>query len=159
VWPFADQARQASEPRRVDAVTRIVSPNVVTSPVSGRKAAFVHIELVEEQSLGAVVVGDVVSLDPELPGVLAIDLVVRRASLHLVSLQGGGTPIDVVPPELTPLLRHATGGVICVREHLVLQGEKVRLRAVLEPVGGGKLVVRDDLGAVELHEVVDVSAP
>jgi hypothetical protein len=193
MWPFEDEktwSRLAgggsADPFHVSVITRLVSPSSVVSPFTGMRAGILHVELLERMpdsndpharnaavtprydSLGALVLGDVVTLRDEAGD--AIDILVRRASIQPASSRGGGTPVGRMPAELVPLLRRATGrGVLCYRELTLSAGDTLRLRAVVEPsrriVAEGSrsgvrvtYVARDDLAPVVLEEVSDVSA-
>jgi hypothetical protein len=182
----ASAAEAAGEPRQpvpVAALTTIVSSPTVVSPFSGVRASIVVIELVERiplanehrpgnegvsdfyESLGTVVLGDVATLR-DLDGD-EITIVVRRARVELVTRAAGATPLVRAPAEVVPLLRRATGrGVICYREVTLGPGEKILLKAAVEPstsivTTGDRsgtrttYVTRDDLAPVVLVEVVD----
>jgi hypothetical protein len=188
MWPFAARPLRLEdlvEPSRIDVVTKVVSSNDVTSPLSGLKAAFVQLEALELVhrsqndggpsgqgdlfSLGTMIVGDLVTL--EIDGIeVAVEVPVRRAELRLVSDgRAGVIPIHRAVPELVPLLAHAKhGGVLCQREHRVLSGDRLRLRAVVERASRvvasryrsgvvERLLVRDDLAPILLDEVIEGS--
>lgn len=111
---------------------RVISDDVVTSPISGRRGAFVRLELLEDgEPLGAVVLGDVV----RLAGETELHVVVRRARLVVPPVPE--LPLARIVPELAALLRQARGGKLAVREHVVVRGDEVRL-------------AQDDSGAVSL---------
>jgi hypothetical protein len=173
MWPAAARRLRLEDvrgPTRIDAVARVVSPDVVRSPLSGRMAAFVRIEALETTrdaasvssvvSLGAILVGDVVTLEVDVEGArsVAVDLLLRRAELRLLS-EGPVLPIGQMVPELVPLLARAKGsGTLCQREWLVFSGERLRLSAVVERAyrsHAERLVVRDDLAPVLLDEVLE----
>lgn len=160
-----------SEPRQLDVVATVASPDEVTSPFSGARAAFFHVEVLEIAadgtgwSLGEMLLGDVVVLRIAEPAT-EVALVVRRAAMRLVGVRTGGVPLDGLPrppAEAIPLLAKARGrGAPCFREHAVRQGARLRLRAIVEdysasPVAlpGPRLLVRDDLGPLTLDEVLD----
>jgi len=192
MWPSAAKPVRLEElvgPTPLDVVTTVLSPDAVLGPVSGLAAAFVQVEVLERLpetspgqlrservlsqgayvSLGAVIFGDLVTLQLDLEGGAAtIDLVARRAELHLLSAhERDATPVDHALPELVPLLSRAKqGGLLCQREHLVRSGARLRLRAVVERAGRAvasrhpsalaeRLIVRDDLAPVRLDEVLD----
>ncbi len=140
-------------PTPIDTLARVLTPNRVTSPISGRGAAFVRIEVLsrvgaELTSLGVVVLGDLLAL--ELDSGVRVQLPVRRAELRRLSDSPEPEPIERLAAELVPLLtRAARGGVLCQREHLVFEGDRLRLRAVVEAG-----FVRDDLGPILLDEVL-----
>lgn len=152
------------EPRQLDVVAAVVSPDDVTSPFSGDRAAFFHVELVAidpvgtESPIGELVLGDVVVFRG-LAEPLEVAIVVRRATMRLVGVRSGATPLDRlarVPPEAIPLLARANGrGTPCFREHAVRCGTRVRLRATVDYSASPRAVVRDDLGAVTIDELLD----
>lgn len=114
-------------------LVRVISDDVVTSPVSGRRGAFVRLELVEDgEPLGVVVLGDVVRLGGEGE---ALHVVVRRA--RLVASPVAEQPLARIVPELAALLRLSRGGALAVREHVVAHGDVLRF-------------AQDDSGAVSL---------
>lgn len=186
VWPLAPKRLRLEEivgPTPIDVVTTVVSPNEVTSPLSGLEAAFVQVEVLERVPpsysrdadrpnndayvlLGSVIFGDLVKLELE-GGVAGVELLSRRAELRVVSERAAVMPMERAIPELVALLSRAKrGGVLCQREHLILSGERLRLRAVVERVSRvvasgdrsdvvQQLVVRDDLAPVVLDEVLD----
>jgi hypothetical protein len=109
----------------------------------------------------------------EIVGPTRVDVVVgvaRRADSRLVSDRGELEPIVTAVPEIIPLLSRAKqNGVLCQREPLVKSGDRLRLRAVVErtnrPIGAGdrasgreRLVVRDDLAAVTIDDVLELPA-
>lgn len=174
---------RSSGPREVSVLTTIVSADSVVSPMSGLRAALVDIEILERirrspgaargsieetdtdtfELLGTFVCGDVLTLRDEDDD--EITIVARRARIDPQLSFRKGTPLTRVPPELAPLLSRATGrGVICYRELLLREGDKLRLKAVIEPsqsvVSNGyrsatrsSFVARDDLALVVLEEV------
>ena len=196
MWPFERKpivtrlgAVPVGEAAAVVVLTSVVSSNVVTSPVSGISSALLQVELLERVpigqgrteafgaegslhddfvSLGRATFGQVLVLRDQ--GGDEISLVVGRARFDVTTPRNGGTPIASVPAELVPFLRNASGrGVVCYREFPLLQGDKVLLRAVVEPsqavVTGGyrsgsslRYVARDDLGPVVLEEVIEAPA-
>jgi hypothetical protein len=165
-------------PTRVDVITKLVSPDDVTSPVSGLRAAFVHLEALERVrahegsgiqeelfSLGTIIIGDLVTLVLE-GRATEVELQVRRAQLRFLSDHTHVLPIAETIPELVPLLGAAKhGGILCHRERLVLSGDRLRLRAVVERIArvvapersdaGLRLVVREDLAPILLDEVLE----
>jgi hypothetical protein len=173
----------AAEPFQVSVITRLVSPSSVVSPFTGMRAGILQVELVERvpdsndpharngsvgdryDSLGALVLGDVATLRDEAGD--EIKIMVRRATIQPVSSRDGGTPIVRIPAEIVPLLGRATGrGVLCYRELALSDGDKVRLRAVIEPTrrvvadgdrSGTRVtyLARDDLAPVVLEELFD----
>ena len=196
MWPFGRKkvaARLAAasggggagrEPVSVSVLTTIVSPGSVVSPLTGMHAAMILVEVLERiplipsgqadqgdsvsdvfNLLGVVVLGDVVTLRDDDGD--EINVVVGRAQLAPQLPRRGGTPVTRVPPEIVPILGRATGrGVVCYRELTLGQGEKVRLKAVVEPSqsvvmsgyrSGTRVtyVARDDLAPVVLEEVFE----
>jgi hypothetical protein len=185
--PFADAAAAPDgEPPRTAAVsvlTTIVSPTTVTSPFTGLRAALVLLELLEripvstdpgleEQTmtdrfdvLGSVVLGDATTLR-DADGD-EITIAANRARIAPALPRTGGALIARMPPELVPLLPRAKGqGVLCYRELTLGVGDKLRLRAVVEPtrsvVADGyrsgtrtTYLARDDLAPVVLEEVFE----
>lgn len=171
----------------VSVLTTIVSPSTVVSPFTGMRAGFVLVELVERipttndpsdggeaggeavsdayDVVGRFVLGDVVTLR-DADGD-EITIVSRRARIEPALPRRWATPITRMPPELVPLLQGATGrGVLCYRELAVSAGDKLRLRAVVEPTSsivadgyrsGTRLTyrARDDLAPVVLEEVFE----
>jgi hypothetical protein len=182
----AEARGEPPHPVLVETLTTIVSPANVVSPVSGMRACIVVIELVERvplrqeygagdeierdvyESLGFVVLGDVATLrDPDGD---EITVVTRRARITPSQHARGGTPVSRVPAELVPFLSRATGrGVVCYRELTLGMGEKVLLKAVVEPTASvvpsgyrsgtrTTYVARDDLAPVVLEEVFEAPA-
>ena len=192
MWPFEGKKVASSlgaiagEPGSVDVLTSVVSTNVVTSPVSGMQSALLQIELLERietqqrpleafggdaegldyfASLGVALFGDVLVLRDAAGD--EISIIASRARFEPTTPFNGGVPIARVPAELVPFLRRASGrGVVCYRELALLQGDKVRLTAVVEPsqsvIAAGyrsgtqlRYLARDDLGPVVLTEVIE----
>ena len=122
----------------LDVIVRAVSPDVVASPFSGARGAFVRLELVEEgEPVGAVILGDLVRFEGPSG---RFDVVVRRMTVEVPLAEA--VPLAIVPPELVPLLRNARG--LGVRECIVVSGAALRLRGT---VVGGELVGRIQLFA------------
>jgi hypothetical protein len=174
---------EAVEPVRVSLLATVASSNAIVSPFTGLRGAILHVELVERfprpneggrysedledqyQSLGVVVLGDVVTLRDEDGD--EINLVVGRTRVDPSLPRRGGTPLSRAPAEVVPLLQRATGrGVVCYRELLLREGESVRLKAIVEPTqsvvtsgyrAGTRVsyVARDDLEPVVLEEVFE----
>jgi hypothetical protein len=159
--------------RRIDEVARVLSAELVESPISGpilgRRGAFIHVELLEDsgeggdpRSLGEVIFGDLLTLELGADGgdvgrrtpMPLVEVVVRRAVLHFASLRPSPLPLGSVPAELAPMLARGRGGMLLYREHVVRQGDRLRLRAVVEP-RGDRLAIRDDLSRVDLDEVLE----
>ena len=174
----------STEPSRVSVLTTLVRSSTAVSPFTGIRAGIVHIELVERMPdssdpharsesvkdrydpVGALVLGDVATLRDE--DGTEITIMVRRARIEPAPSRSGGAAITDVPPEIVPLLQRATGrGVLCYRELTLSTGDKLRLRAVVEPTrsivadgyrSGTRVtyLARDDLGPVVLEEIFDV---
>lgn len=182
----ASAAEAAGEPPRpvaIAALTTIVSAPDVVSPFTGMRTCILVIEVVERipptnarglgnevvsdlfEPLGTVVLGDMATLR-DLDGD-EITVVVRRARFALAHPAGAAMPLARAPAEIVPLLQRATGrGVVCYRELALGPGERLLLKAVVEPstrvVGAGyrsgtrtTYVARDDLARVVLEEVFD----
>jgi hypothetical protein len=150
----------AGEPAAVDVVASVVSPNVVTSPVTGTLAALLQVELLERdtlalESLGLALFGEILVLRDADGDELSV--VARRARLELATPHTGGTPIDRIPAELVPFLRRSRGhGIVCYREFALREGDKIRVKAVVEASGATRrYVARDDLSAVVLEELFE----
>jgi hypothetical protein len=196
MWPFGGkkvwdrlaggQGSAAQEPLHVSVLTTIVSPSSVVSPFTGMRAGLILIELLEHvplsnsptqesvndsdryDLLATVVLGDVATLRDEDGD--EITVVARRARIDPALPRRGGTPITRMPAEVVPLLQRATGqGVLCYRELTLSTGDKLRLRAVVEPTqsvvadgyrSGTRVtyVARDDLAPVVLEEVFETPA-
>jgi hypothetical protein len=128
----------------IDAHARVLSQNVVASPLSGARGAFVHVELLEEEALiGQVTFGDIVRFAIEPEG--SLDVLVRRAECMFHSDVPAAT-LERFVPELAGLLARARGGQVRYREHVIACGDRVRIRAHVE---GG--LVRHDLGTVRIQ--------
>lgn len=193
MWPFGSKkvwdrlaAASAREPVQVSVLTTIVSPSAVVSPFTGMRAGILLVELVERipvendqgaggevvsdtyALLGTVILGDVTTLRDEDGD--EISIVARRAHIEPALPRRGGTPITRMPPEIAPLLQRTSGrGVLCYRELTLSTGDKLRLKAVVEPTqsvvaegyrSGTRVtyVARDDLGPVVLEEVFETPA-
>lgn len=198
MWPFGRRkiatrlgAVGAGDAGPVEVLVSVVSPNVVTSPISGLQSALLQVELLERialaqghgqafggafgrdggaydefVSLGLVLLGEILVLRDAHGD--EISVVTGRARFESATPRNGGTPIDRVPAELVPLLRRASGrGIVCYREFLLVEGDKVRLKAVVEPsqvvVTSGyrsgatvRYLARDDLAPVVLEEVLEL---
>ena len=112
----------------LDVVVRVLSPDLVPSPISGERGAFVRLELVEDgKAIGAVILGDLVRFGgPDG----TFDLIVRRTNVVVAPIDA--RPLGNMPAELVPLLRMSRGrGALAVREHVVRSGAEVRLRGTL----------------------------
>ena len=181
---------RSSAPAKVSVVTTIVSGGPVTSPVTGVRSAIIFLEVLERvavtsgvgvevdlgpgresdryETLGEVLLGDVATLRDEDGDEIAI--VAGRARISPQLPRGGGTLLAQLPAELIPFARKATGrGALCYRELAFREGDKVRLRAVVEasasaaPMGSGSdakrsYIVRDDLAPIVLEEMLAASS-
>lgn len=134
----------------VDAIVTVASfggAAEVTSPVTGARGLVVHLELLEgEASLGAVVLGDAIALRADDGSRYVV--VARRATFGFVNVERR-IPLETAPAELVPLLVRSRGGELSVREHVVREDDRLRLRAHVEAG-----IVLDDRVAVRLDEVV-----
>jgi hypothetical protein len=110
--------------RRFDAITQVVSSNDFTSPITGLRAALIHIEV---EGGGTAVYGDLLRLEAD--DGTRIDIVARRAELLFANLRPPPIPLASAPAEIIPLLGR---GPLAVREHRVMRGDRVRLRATLD---------------------------
>lgn len=156
--------------RPIDVVARIASRDGATSPLTGARAAFFVVEIVEAGGppLGSVVLGDVVVLAAEVAGEsLEVALVLSRTTVRARELgRAREAPLGASPPaELVPVLVRAArgaGGALALREHAFSEGMSVRLSATVEwpPQGASsgavpRAVVRDDLARVLVEELPD----
>ncbi len=115
---------------RIDAVAEVISPNAVTSPISGRRAAFGRLEVLEaDGSLGCVILGDLVRFAVDGHEVL---VPVRRAQLRTIS-EGHLAPLSHAIAEIVPLLAGVrSAAVLSIREHLFARGDRLWLRALVD---------------------------
>src|SRR4051794_25712561 len=112
MWPFgrkdvATRLSEIEERTEVEVVAKVVSPNAVASPISGARAAMLHIEVLElrgalsrrpkTESLGAVVLGDFVTLR-DAEGI-ALSIIARRARFRFAGPDAALVPLDEVPEE------------------------------------------------------------
>ncbi len=159
---------EIDRPTAIDVVVTVASQNAVASPISGLRAEFVHLQVLERlresdmtlRSLGSFVFGDLVSFVIEA-GVL-VDVVVRRVRFGYVATASEVQPLTTMLAEVVPLLANVkTALPIVTCERLVLEGETFRCRATVERVSSvpadgyrsgvtTRLVVRDDLAEVRL---------
>lgn len=190
--PWRKKLSSLSADDRLEAPTllrlagTVASPNAVVSPLSSTPAAVVRLELVERVPnvreggfgiagademvdrftfLGAATLGDILVVRAD--GGAEITLMVRAARIIFAGGLAPAAPLTTAPPELAPFLRNAAGfGVLCGREQLLREGDRVYLEATLEsaaavvPSGyrsgaGARFVARDDLGPVVVEEVLD----
>ena len=182
MWPFTRKrvgrrfaVAGTGQPAEVEVLAKVSSPNVVTSPINGTRAALLRIEVVERlhapdrdapaerySLLGTTVLGDVVTLVDEAGAELSI--IAHRAHFPSSTPRAPAATLERLPPELAPLLKRATGrGVICYRELPLRQGDEVLVRAFIEAttavIASGyrdaptvRYVARSDLGVVEIEE-------
>ncbi len=170
-------------PTEVNLLGTVISPNAITSSVSGVTAALFQLELVERLAraaphffasshevadiyafLGSTVVGELLVLETEDGA--QITIAARRARLAFATGYDTATPLTNPPPELIPHLRNASGlGVICFREQTIRAGDRFRLEAIVESVpsvgvegyrstAGVRFVVRADADAL-LTEILE----
>lgn len=171
-------------PERVTAVGVISSSNDLESPLTGLAGAAFHVGLFERYSLdeaggrnegtsehlaplGDVVIGDRLLLTSEPEGLL-IEVPLERARFSFRVASRAAMPLEVVPPELAAIAARAVGrGLLCYKEAILGRGDRVALRATLEPQGGSgmggyrsmeraALAARPDLGDIEIEEILEV---
>ena len=185
MWPFGRRgvARSLAElepddpPTEVEVLVQVVSPNRVESPVTGVRAAILHVEVLEElseeeaqyrairwkrgarASLGEVLFGDLVTCrDAEAR---ELSFVARRARFRFSDAPRESSPLAAVPPELVPLLGNPRGGALTYREHVVREGDQLRVQTLVESTRNAvtlgyrsvprlAFVARDDLAPVFL---------
>jgi hypothetical protein len=83
-----------------------------------------------------------------------IVVVTPGLGLRSATTDRGATPLGAEPPpELAPLLSSAAEGLVCYRESLVLQGQRMRLRATVFPAGSRRWETRAEVGPVILQEI------
>jgi hypothetical protein len=186
-WRFAQpDLATLTGPTRVTVVGTIASPNALDSPLTGLRAAAFVVLFVERttdgaddprrvptdvfRSLGYSMVGESlrisVASDPRL-----IEVPCAHTCVKLDPPWQGVVPLEhPLPRELASCAARASGrGVVYFRETPLCTGDRVRLRAVLEPAvqvapsayrdePQAVLRVRPDLGLVYLEELLDVPA-
>jgi hypothetical protein len=119
----------------------------VRSPVSDARGLVVHLEVLDgDASLGEVILGDAIEIHTD-EGVRHV-VMARRATFGFVTPRCT-EPLVAAPAELVPLLVRSRGGPLYVREHVLREGARVRLRAHVEAG-----LVRDDVGPVRLDEAI-----
>jgi hypothetical protein len=130
----------------------VLSRNLAQSPFDGARAALFRIDVVEgDRDLGAIVVGDTLVLGAS-DG--AVTLVATRATFVFYDRWIAPTPLVTTPPEIVALLRGASGsGALAYRAHALANGQRVILRAVVEPAGSRSFVTRHDLAPVIVEEI------
>lgn len=136
----------------------VVSPDAVAAPISGEKAAVVHIEALRGDPpsvlVGTTVVGDLLRLQWAAG---EVEIVVRRATFAFTSLYVPPPPAAHVPAELVPLLQR---GATAFRERLIRRGDRLRVRARVERYASSepaRFIVRDELAVIRLDEVLSFS--
>ena len=156
MWPFG---RRGVETRltgietdtEVELVGTMRSPNAVTSPFTGQRGAIIHLEILErvvldrqerralsagperDDSLGEIILGELVYLGSEDGPELSF--IARRARFRFrVTPRRETSPLATIPEHLLPHLRSRTGaGALFFREHVVQEGDRLRLQAIVEP--------------------------
>jgi hypothetical protein len=187
MWPFgrrnvATRLTGIEEATEVELLLTMLSPNVFTSPVTGTCGAILHMEVVERisateaarrnvrrargadyQSLGELVRGDVTTFRDE-DGV-ELTLVARRLRFRFEPESRKRMPLAEMPPDLAPSMRSPQregdegDEPLAYHEHVVREGDKVRLQAFVEPARNAialgyrsvprvTFVTRDDLAPV-----------
>jgi hypothetical protein len=169
-------------PSALRTVAKIVSQNALRSPLSGVFAAMFTVTFLERRNrggtsgswgprrdgywpLGTVVVGDRLDVVSEPDG-SAISIPAQAIVLRKCETPRGGVPVCVsLPPNLVGLAARARGiGVLCYREVVLRENDRVLLDAVVERkltvshVGyrsgpGVRFIARPDLGRVTLEEL------
>src|SRR5262249_22991571 len=150
-------ARSTRTMRQLDVRAWVRAPNGVRNPISGRMGAFVHLEILELVladivPIGETILGGLVPFELDVRPIQVVGLRVPRARVSLLTPRADPAPMPSVPPELAPWLTRTRGGALLVREHVVLEGDAMRLRATIDEAGA----VRDDLSPIELDEVLGV---
>jgi hypothetical protein len=133
----------------VELLVVIISPNGVVSPVTGARAAILHMELEEQLtdeeprrrlgrpkagarvSLGDVVYGDLITCRDEDGAELSF--VASRARFRFDETRRERRSIAAVPPALARSLGNPHGGALSYREHAVLEGDRLLVQAIVEP--------------------------
>lgn len=170
-------------PERAVATCVVTSPDDLTSPLTGIRAAAFHVALFERyrmdrgdrsnhgvehlEPLGAVIFGQTIQLVSDDEGLL-VEVPLEGARITFRGADRNVQPLERAPVELAPLAARAQGhGLVCFCESAIGQGNRFRLRATLEPRSGtgrddyrsapsAALVARPDLGPVEMEEILDV---
>jgi hypothetical protein len=143
-----------AEAEPVDLFAVVETDDLVTSPLTGARAAVVVVDLVEratplENEAGRAVLGDTLVLRADGGEVV---IVARLARYAFVS-DGARGEVRHAPPEIAFLLSGARGkGTLGWREHLLRRGARVHLRAVVAPSAQGRFVARDDRAPVLISE-------
>jgi hypothetical protein len=185
MWPFGrrDVGRSLGAlesgdgPTEVELLVVVVSPNRVVSPVTGVRGAILHMEVLEElteeqaryravrprpgarASLGEVLFGDLVACRDEDGRELSF--VARRARFRFSDAPREAAPIANIPAELVSQLGNAHGGALAYREHVVREGDHLRIQAFVESTRNAvtlgyrdaprlAFIARDDLAPVFL---------
>lgn len=185
MWPFgragiAHRLAGIEEATEVELLVTVVSPDRVTSSVTGLRAAILHVDVLEAlsveevryrkgrpkagslESLGEAIYGDLVTCHDEDKN--EVSFVARRARFRFPAAPPrprATVAIDAIPSELVPLMNDPRGGTLAYREYGVREGDRVRLQAVVEPTRNAitlgyrsaprfAFVARDDLAPVFL---------
>jgi len=184
MWPFGRRGVETrlagiDEPTEVELFGTMLSPNGVTSPFTGQRGAIIHLEILErvlldrqerralrcgperDDALGEIILGELVHLGSEDGAELSF--IARRARFRFRNPQREKIALTTIPTSLVPHLRSRVGnGDLFFREHVVKEGDRVRLQAIVEPaehaMGGGyrsvpriAFLTRDDLAPVFLE--------
>lgn len=138
MWPFgrkgvATRLTGVDEPTEVEIVAQIVSPNAARSPITGARAAIVHLEILHAgERFDTVVLGETTTVRDE-EGV-ELSFVARRLRFRFAEGTRKAVPLARLPPELVPLLRREPDpGRLSYRECLLVEGDEVRVQAIVVP--------------------------
>jgi hypothetical protein len=167
----------ANAPSSVSFDGTVVTPNEITSPLTGKRAAALRVTLLARRVSPGPRDGETAGVDlgggggPDVftrigdvwygTSIVVADADGREVlvatsglGLRAATADRGAAPLGTqVPPELAPLLGAAAAGLVCYREALVLEGARVRLRATVFPIGPRRWETRSDFGPVVLHEI------
>jgi hypothetical protein len=155
MWPFGRKGvvtrlTGLEERTEVEILGTVLSGNAAVSPITGERGAIVHLEVLErirrdkwerrtlraspdrDDSLGELIFGELVMLRDEEGTELSF--VARRARFRFSNPRRDVKRLPEIPPDLVPHLRRTTGeGVLLYREHIVREGDALRLQAIVEP--------------------------
>jgi len=183
MWPFGRRGvvtrlAEVDDHSEVEIVGTVCSPNAARSPITGERGAIIHVEVIErvqrdaaerralsagpqrDDSLGELIFGELVSLR-DGDGT-ELSFIARRARFRFGTPRIAAQPLHEVPASLLPELRTRSGdGLLLYREHVVREGDQLRLQAIVEPaqhtaahgyrtVPRVTFVTRDDLAPVFL---------
>jgi len=172
-------------PTAVSFEGTVVTPDTVTSPLTGLRAAALRVTLLARRMAPgqSAMTRDAVKVDlgggggPDvftrigdvwygasfvLADAEGRQVVVATAGLGLraATVDRSATPIGTAPPpELAPLLAAAPEGLVCYRESLVHCGDRMRLRATVFPTAPGRWETRADVGPVVLQSLASAPSP